>query len=294
MLFDIPVVFYLFLGGTGAGAAVVLGCLEGGLPNSLLAYGERDSTRRAWIASAFCVLVGMACLLLDLGHVNRVLELLSSPRLTPVTIGAFSLVLTFAAGAALALLSWRWAWRKVCCILAIASGLFSLGYTGVLLSSLSSVAAWQTPLVPLMFSVSSLSCGCMLVITVSAITDTRDGERSMRRAVSRVDSALLLAELATLALYMGMLVCNPATNACATALLGGPLTPWFCIGLVGMGLVLPFALELVSLRCRKREVVLLAALLVLFGGFVLRWCIVALGAFDVTYLVQYNYGITLR
>ena len=76
----------------------------------------------------------------------------------------------------------------------------------------------------------------------------------------------MLFELVLLIALVGLL------GAAARPLTSGHYAPLFWGGLVGIGLVLPLALDFFGHRARALGVV--AALLVLVGGFVLRYVVV--------------------
>ena len=81
-MFDSLVIGYLFLGGAGGGAVVVLAALEGvrafagrrlGLPNEFFA--------RAWPVSTVVLAAGIVCIFADLGRPDRLFALVLSPQL---------------------------------------------------------------------------------------------------------------------------------------------------------------------------------------------------------------------
>ena len=83
-MFDSLVIGYLFLGGAGGGALVVLAALEGvrslagrrlGLPDEFFA--------RAWPVSTVALAAGIVCIFADLGRPDRLFALVLSPQPTP-------------------------------------------------------------------------------------------------------------------------------------------------------------------------------------------------------------------
>ena len=138
------IVCYLFLGGTGAGACLVLAVLGMLAPRELVAVqgaGGRGASRGpagahavlrppapyrrllapGYAAALVALALGMVCLLADVGRADRLLLLLTSPALSHVAVGAWSLAVC-AVLAVLAALAWdglvrRWRWRRLrsCC-----------------------------------------------------------------------------------------------------------------------------------------------------------------------------------
>jgi formate-dependent nitrite reductase membrane component NrfD len=136
-----------------------------------------------------------------------------------------------------------------------------IAYTGVLLSN-TSHPLWATVLLPVLFVVSAISTGMAATLLVSVLMG-REIPHEFGRA------GAILAVLEVLAL-IGFLVTVPAG-----VLVSGPLSVWFWVGVALIGLLVPFGLELWSLRAKARGVLVLASTLcVLFGGLVLRAVVV--------------------
>ena len=193
------IVCYLFLGGTGAGACLVLAVLGLLAPRERVAVaidGARGSVSRrssprvvlrvpepyrkllapGYAAALVTLALGMVFLLADVGRADRVLLLLANPTLSFVAVGAWSLA-ACAVLAALAALAWggfaRRASLRAVRVLAVAlavAALVVMAYTGLLLQSLSAVPLWASPWLPVLFVLSSLSCGAALVLAVAQFT----------------------------------------------------------------------------------------------------------------------------
>jgi formate-dependent nitrite reductase membrane component NrfD len=96
-------------------------------------------------------------------------------------------------------------------------------------------------------------------------------------ALVRADLAFLALELLLIALLViGLLTSTRSHAAAATLLLGGSYTLVFWGGVVAVGIVLPLALQVLELGRRIPHTVV-PALLVLAGGFALRWVMVNAG-----------------
>ena len=153
-------------------------------------------------------------------------------------------------------------------------------YTGLMLSDMPSVLAWNTPLVPVLFCLSSLSCGCALLFACAAFAASRTSALASVAGLVRFDTALVLAEALVLAAYLAWCLANASTHAAGLALLQGALAPWFWVPLVGVGLVAPVVLERLVSRSNYQTQFAWIAGCVLCGGFALRWCVVGLAQFD--------------
>lgn len=136
-----------------------------------------------------------------------------------------------------------------------------IAYTGVLLSN-TNVLAWATPFLPALFVTSAILAGTAALRFIATLLGKAvPGELSK--------ASLILVVLQVLAL-IGFLVTVPAG-----VLTSGSLAPWFWVGAVLVGLVVPFGLELWIVRGRGTTLLVLASTLcVLLGGFILRATVV--------------------
>jgi formate-dependent nitrite reductase membrane component NrfD len=96
-------------------------------------------------------------------------------------------------------------------------------------------------------------------------------------ALVRADIGFLAVELALIALLVIGLATSTAAHAAAVGLLfAHPYALPFWLGVVALGIVLPIALQALELGHRIPHTVL-PAILVLAGGFALRWVLVNAG-----------------
>lgn len=312
------IVCYLFLGGTGAGACLVLAALGLLAPGELVAVrgaggdgaGRRPAGAHAVLrppaayrrllapgyrAALVALALGMVCLLADVGRADRLLLLLTSPALSHVAVGAWSLAVC-AVLAVLAALAWdglvrRWRFAAVQ-VLQAALALAALAvmlYTGLLLQSLSAVPLWATPWLPVLFTLSSLSCGIAVVLVAAFFADPEGEAGRIVRPLVRADAALIVLEAAAAALFAGLALAggHPGTAASAAQLVDGSGAPAWWGGFVLCGLAVPLAVELAfavrersqarALQPVLRTALAVAAVLVLVGGFSMRSAIVDAG-----------------
>lgn len=313
-MFSELAVGYLFLGGAGAGGCAVAALLSlligrDDLTPALQAQFRSGEGRlfRAFlspllVASLGALLVGVACLLADLGQPGRLLLLAFSGKITHLTVGAWALVLC-AADAALLLLVWRGAARITAALFRAANGLLlALAlvvalYTGLLLSSMTAVPLWSGAALPALFLVSALSCGLALAAGLASVTEAARTFATTLHRLQAADMAVIALEAALVAAWLAWV---PAADATATAqaasqsvaqLVSGPLAPAFWGGFVAVGMALPFCVEAVAtaawsarpvapgaitLRREtwRRASLAAASLSVLAGGFLLRYLVV--------------------
>ena len=298
-MFNLLTTGYLFLGGAGAGALVVLGALECAnvrrrfaLPPARAARVERalalpdEFFARGWPVCFVALAAGMLCLLVDLGRPERLLNLLTSPEPSAIAVGAYALVLALACAGVFSLVELldgvrvRPAVGWGAAAAGVAAGLVTVAYTGVLLQGLASVLFWQTMLLPALFALSSLSCGVACAFLGAAFVETR-------RPITRPLARLVLAG------YLAWAFTGEGTASAAQALVAGDLRWAFWGGAVLCGLAVPFALERCLTHGNSRTQLLWIAAALLAGGFARRFCLVGAGAYDATQLPGLLFGLTI-
>ena len=331
-MFSELIVGYLFLVGTGAGACLVLAIMGLCVPRAFLTRAQAGHSLAGYgrsaahipdvysalffppyLAALALLVVGMVCLMAHLGHTDRLLLLVTQPRLSYITVGAYALALCVVLTVAV-LLIWKRFLRlgfstlRVLQVLLAIDALVVMTYTGLFLASMRSVPLWSTPWLPALFLLSSVSCGVGLVSIVCHLSPAgRAFSSSLRRLV--VSDALAIALesfvlivmaysiLGTLELALqpdsapygagaGVLFDWGRLNNTDLALMQsvwnlvlGSYAQLFWFALVVVGLVIPFVLDVLYVRTNRphRGMVLAASLCVLVGGYALRHCVVLAG-----------------
>ncbi len=303
------VAVYLFLGGLTAGILVLVALVH-------LFRKEESYPTAAWKLALWAPVVlsvGMTTLFLDLEHKLYVFRFYTTLQPTsPMSWGSWILVLVYplsllqigsvlrrgfprlgALSERLPLVSpildlcekHRRSIAVACVPVGVALGI----YTGILLSGFSARPFWNTSILGPLFLVSGLSAAAALVILV-----TRD--RLEREAFARIDLALIGVELLLVALMIiGLSVGSAVQLDALDLILGGPFTLLFWVGFVGLGLLVPLALEALEMSGRLR-VALIAPLLVLVGGFLLRQVTLDVGQASTwqEYAVSYDSSLLER
>jgi len=138
------------------------------------------------------------------------------------------------------------------------AGVFLAGYTGVLLAVTNRPIWADTNLLGLVFLVSAASTSAALLVLLGA----GSGSPSGIRALSRFDSWVLVLELLAV---VGLIISLGSIASVWLSAWGAVLL----VGVVAAGIVLPLALH-----WRWQGAPVLAAVLVLIGGFILRMVVV--------------------
>jgi len=276
---------YLFLGGLTAGIMVVAALMTRHVPL------PRQSKWMRWmpLLAPIVLSVGMGALFLDLENKLHVFRFYTAFRITsPMSWGSWILLLIYPAALLLGLARMNdreierlpkivqgVAQRARRCVARIERVNIILGialgaYTGILLATLSARALWGSALLGPLFLVSGLSTGAALIMLFPINSEEHE-------AVRRFDLMAIGGEIVLLALFFVHLAGGSMRGRTAAALfLGGTYTAPFWALVVIAGLLVPLTLELFEKRLGLKATAM-TSLLLLGGGFVLRWIFVAAG-----------------
>lgn len=276
MVWDALIAWYLFLAGLGAGAFVFAAALGRTNPE---AFKSRLAAMLLGLAS---VGIGTVLLVFDakaglhdpfrfillLANFNSVMAWGTLILSCFLTVGFVNLVVSFVKKRSIVVLD------GICVFLAAAVAL----YTGVLLGVVSAYPLWNLPLLPMLFVVSALGAGFAGASLVGQIVDRSEMKHVVFHekllVVLPVLEALLIAAL-LYTTYSASGVAQAAGQETVLSMLTGSFAPVFWIGLVLLGLVVPFVVDLVSLKKPlPLPAVMTTEFLVLVGGFSLRYLVV--------------------
>ncbi len=287
---EVPV--YLFLGGLTAGLLIV---------TAWMILKKRGSDRLRAVLSILAPLfisIGMGALFLDLEHKLYVWRFYTTFKITsPMSWGSWILMLVYPVSVLMILGTLRGGFpaayeyltsltgkfvkrdkldkffgaveksmNKIA-VAAIPSGIALGIYTGILLGALGARPFWNSPVMGPLFLVSGLSTAVALVLMFSLNHDDKV-------LLTKIDAVLIIIEGALLLLFiLGMMTSSEVHMKAVSLIMGGVLTPVFWAVIVGMGLLIPFILEMLELKGREIPV-FIPSLLVLTGGLVLRFLLV--------------------
>lgn len=255
---------YLYLGGLGGGMlcfAAVIGLF---LAPSTLTTGALVWPL-LWAIIIICI--GVVLLVYELGQ-PIVFERAFVTKTSVIKWGAVVLVLS-CVFAALYLI-WEITWfnflpfipaegfAKLCLGLAGFFGICVMVYTGTMLSSLKAKAFWNTPALPMLFTISALSTGaCMDALLfghfplpaewlqAGSMLGTVEWAENVHEVVEFLhisDLVLAIAEIICLLLYVLLMFCAPASvdaKKVAEKWVRGSWAPIFWGGMLICGLVVP-------------------------------------------------------
>jgi formate-dependent nitrite reductase membrane component NrfD len=305
------VAVYLFLGGLTAGIMIFA---------AVIALLKKDDDA-PFAASKLAVLapvvlsMGMAALFLDLEHKPFVFRFYTTFRpLSPMSWGAWILLLVYpvsilqissslrrgypAVAAVVdrwapgrALIDWSEGQRRQISLLAVPLGVALAVYTAILLSAFSARPFWNTGVLGPLFLASGVS-------TAAALAALLSSHGAERKLFTQVDIGLIFAELALVALLIINLATGsaPQLEALHCCITGGPYTMAFWVLFVGIGLLVPLVLELLETNGFGHSLAIIAAVLVLFGGYMLRQVMLEIGQQSTwtRYETEYNAELLQR
>jgi formate-dependent nitrite reductase membrane component NrfD len=305
------IVSYLFLGGLSAGLYFV-----SALASLLQKNGEDTAYKRiariGALLAPWPVMVGCFLLIFDLGRWYRFWKLFVHIEWTsPMSLGSWLLV-GFSFVAVVYFYSWltaeqrTWIFSRIPKrlgflqllnrdlsgkqrVLALIGLPISVGvgiYTGVLLGAVQSRPFWNTNLVAQLFLFSALSTGCAMIMLVLAWKREPPDSHGLQ-LLYNLDVALMTLEFFIVVPYIvhGQLSVQAVKDSLAL-ILGGPFTVLFWVFFLGLGLLLPLGIEVFEslpvLLSRatahyNQRLTAVTAVLVLAGGFLLRYIFVFAG-----------------
>lgn len=309
-MFGLAVVGYLFLGGVGGGLCLVAGLA--GLralgpmgridrqnhpvcPGMLNAYtGLTPVLGSAFGAALLALTAGTLLLLADAGNYPALPALLFPSRPSLLSFGTWALALGAALSFAL-LVIWRGrvplrhlGLLRVAHAAAAMVGLAIALYTGLFLASMRAVPLWNTPLVPVLFVLSSTSCGLVLFAVFAKALGADTSAESLVRRVVILDLAVVVLELALALAFVAFALLAPregslAVEAQSAQLLAFGPDGWLWWGVfIGAGIGGTLVLDALLLRANGREAgrlwgTLAPAACVLCGALAMRYGIVEAG-----------------
>jgi formate-dependent nitrite reductase membrane component NrfD len=276
---------YLFLAGTGAGAVIV------GVVGDFMGYAIP-----AKIAIAFgipAVAVSTLFLIMDLGHPAKFFRAMLHPGTSWISRGFFIVSALIVSGG-LTVILWVWPFgsvldvnqglRTALEVIALVLAVATCIYTGILIGIVVSRPFWNNPLLPILFLISAVSTGIGAVFFITPIVSSVLGIASPKTAefVTRLESAdMILIIVEAMAIYLYLTLVFDRAPEAASLLLTGKLSRLFWGGFLVVGLAVPMVIEYFASMMHEGVsqslLTLVAGVLVLIGGFLMRLLILAAG-----------------
>jgi formate-dependent nitrite reductase membrane component NrfD len=262
---ELPIVLYFFLGGIAGGAY-----FTAAVADNFGSLRDRGVARVGYLLSLPLVAVCGLLLIVDLGVPSRFMNMMFKFKFwDPMSIGAWAVGVFGAFTFVSAVLSFSTtesaaALRRKIGLIGMLFGFFLASYTGVLLSNSAQPFWADARLMGALFLASGASTGMAAVALIMFLLGESAGEGWHK--LETADRYSIIFELVLLAAFLALL------GSAARPITTGHFGPLFWGGLVGAGLLVPLVLNFLGHRMRPLGAV--SAVLVLVGGFVLRYVIV--------------------
>ena len=262
------IVWYFFLGGIAGGAY-----FTAAIADNFGGQRDREVVRIGYILSTLLIGLCGILLILDLGVPTRFLNMLGVFKFwDPMSIGAwmlgiFGLFAFVSSALSLAGRESMAGFRRVWSLIGTITGFFLASYTGVLLSNSAQPFWSDARLMGALFLASGASTGMAAISLLLYLSGESAGEGFKK--VKRADRFAMIFELLVLALFLAFL------GSAAAPITTGHMAPLFWVGLVIAGLIVPLVMDVAGAGIVPAVV---PALLVLVGGFIMRYVIVMANA----------------
>lgn len=258
--------------------AFFLGGMSGGLYLGSLYFSNLLGMFISWILA---LLMGVFYLL-HLGHPVRFWRMLLRPQTSWISRG-FIFISLFIGFTFIQLSLSYWVpgttWEIVFKVLAGIMAFAQAIYTGFVLSYVNGIRFWNSSLVPVLFVTCGLNGGFAILLAISL-----GGSHDAVQTIENVIRVLLViyAIMVTVHLWNSTYV-DPVAKSSVRSLIWGNNTPVFWVGVVLLGIVIPFAISVSTYFMAEATVPLLitAAACEIIGGFSLRYSILKAGIYGV-------------
>ena len=286
MTWGIAVAIDVFLAGLTAGAYCVAILAD-------LSRKERftNVAKVAALIAPWPAIVGVFMLIAELGIPIRFINLIRVLNASStMSVGIWLLTVFIPISLVYAFLSvirWPSAWdvkvRRIVGTIGLPFAFLIVSYRGVLIAA-TRPALWSFPLLVTIFALYSFSTGLAWMLLIAPHAPRRGLKKDEQGKVimplhplERLNSGIIAAEIGALAVFFAWLAFLPQAQAAVKAILVGQFSAFWWIGVVGIGLVFPLIYGV--RRQAKKTVALstLSAALVLIGGFVWVYVVLAAG-----------------
>lgn len=284
-MFNNLIICYLFFGGMGAGSSLVLILVD--IANSFTA--KRDSRAslahvpnrvffQGFVLACSILLFASLCLLVDLGRVDAFYFVFHDPFSSLLSFGSYALsialICSFLLGIAAKLpaaQSHRYVVRLLE-LLCFVADISVMVYTGLFLYNIDFIPLWHNLFMPILFVLSSFSMGLLSIMAVSLFHDNNI-QSGHTKLLIQTDLFVICLEIIAVVAYIATLVYSQEAQE---LLSGNNLSILFFAGFIGMGLIVPFVVELICDKIRNTPLLAFAIASALIGGFIFRYCIINL------------------
>lgn len=267
----------------GRGIFLILAFYLGGLGAGLYIISLYFNFFAGMVTGFLIVLIGKSgAHLIYLGKPLRAWRGFAKPQTSWISRGLIT-ILIFLIPAALqlgAVRSWLpWTGDNLALQVFVFIGAFVLmAYTGFALSAVRAIPAWNTSMMPVLFITYSILGGAGLGLGILALVQNKVNMHLLE--------TIVICMLIIVAILMGIYLwatyyTTPAGNRSVIEMIKGRASPFFLVGVVVLGMVVPICVGVISLTTGNVPpvVVSIASLCELIGGFSMRYSIFKAGVY---------------
>jgi formate-dependent nitrite reductase membrane component NrfD len=271
---------YLFLGGLGGGAYTIAAI------NSFMGKSmELSTTVGLWIGFP-ALMIGSIVLIFDLGNPSKFILAGLKPGTSWIARGVW-IISTFLVFSFLTLVLHQFtgidksgALMKLIEVWGIAFAIGTMAYTGILLGASKGIPFWRSGIVPVVFVISGLVTGHFLIMIGMVVFSEGASTITQLVLMAKEATVIVIVEILAIVFFLQAAFRHPDSRESAERILRKPI---FVSGYIVFGLFLPFTLSLVIFLMNPSGIVtmaisLLAGLLGLMGGLLLRQSVLVCGA----------------
>jgi formate-dependent nitrite reductase membrane component NrfD len=283
------IAIYLFLGGVAAGAYIV-GAVSG-------FFGWPDLARWGIIISFPAIAIGSIFLVAHLGNPIRSYLATSNASTSWISRGVIFITLFMLISVIHIVLNefvhYTGGFVTLLKVLGIICGIGTMVYTGALLSASKGIPFWRSGIMPVLFMFSALATGLFAVVIFVYFFGTHLW--TIAPIVALIAAALLLGELVVIIFLLHAAYRLPESRESAVAVMKKGT---FIVGDLLLGLLVPLALMLyIGLGKAGNNMGLLmviAGILALIGGLLLRHMILSVGMVTTMYASGFEFKLQTR
>lgn len=296
-MFGLATIGYLFLGGVGGALSFVGGIV--GFNLCTRRHCVKSKTKNTLMGALFGVallmlLTGALLLLADAGNYKALINLFFPPVPTLLSFGTWAITVDLGVLGVL-FVAWQGqaelinrCFIQAMHVLGLVVGSAVVIYTGIFLASMRAVPLWHTPLVPVLFALSSLSCALVIFVVAVNTLGIQSTFATLVTLATKYDMIVIILECISALAFVAQAFLIPQAGSYAVieqsirTLVAGE-NAWLWWGaFFGMGMLMTFVFDGVLLRFGDSKPgrlwnTLAPVFCVLCGAFALRYCMVVAG-----------------
>jgi formate-dependent nitrite reductase membrane component NrfD len=258
--------------------AFFLGGISGGL---FMAAAYFDSLLGMFIAWLLALCMGVSYMI-HLGQPAQSWRMFMKPGTSWISRG-FIFIMLFIGLTAITLILAQWAPNATAAITSfkVLAGIFAFAqsiYTGFAVSYVSAIKLWNSAILPILFVVCGFSGGLAIMMAIAIGSNSTD-----INAIENITRITLIGFALILVVYLwNSTYSSNAAKAAVTRVVGGDIAPFFWIGVIIFGVIIPITVSVVTyfIGEASNALLLTAVSAEIIGGLSLRYVVLKGGTYE--------------